>query len=147
MNPNKESSNEQEKLKSTAEHIYHAWDKALANNDVEGLLSLYAPDAIIESPLIPHLLEIETGILRGRKELRLLIEKVAECKPFIRKYFKQNFFTDGQILIFEYPRQTPDGEQMDFVEVMKIKDGLIQYHRVYWGWRGFKVIQEGLYHR
>ena len=63
------------------------------------------------------------------------------------KYFKQNFFTDGKTLIFEYPRQTPEGEQMDFVEVMEIKDGLIQYHRVYWGWRGFKVIQEDSYHR
>lgn len=147
MNNNKESSNEQEKLKSTAEHIYHAWDEALANNDVEGLLDLYALDAIIESPLIPHLLEIDKGVLKGRKELRLLIEKVAERKPFIRKYFKQNFFTDGKTLVFEYPRQTPDGEQMDFVEVMEIKDGLIQYHRVYWGWRGFKVIQENFYHR
>lgn len=43
----------------------------------------------------------------------------------------------GKTLIFEYPRQTLDGEQ---------KDGLIQYHRVYWGWRGFEVIQEDLYH-
>jgi ketosteroid isomerase-like protein len=147
MNYDKESSMEQEKLKSAAEDIYHAWDKALANNDVEGLLSLYAPDAVIESPLIPYLLKTDTGVLKGRNELRLLIEKVAERKPFIRKYFKQNFFTDGKKLIFEYPRQTPDGEQMDFVEVMEIKDGLIQYHRVYWGWRGFKVIQEDSYHR
>ncbi len=147
MNHDKESPNEQEKLKSAAEDIHHAWDKALANNDVEGLLSLYALDAVIESPLIPHLLKIDKGVLRGRKELRLLIEKVAERKPVIRKYFKQNFFTDGKTLIFEYPRQTPDGEQMDFVEVMEIKDGLIQYHRVYWGWRGFQVIQEDLYHR
>jgi hypothetical protein len=77
----------------------------------------------------------------------LLIEKVAERKPFIRKHFKQNFFTDGKTLIFEYPRQTPDGEQMDFMEVMEIKEGLIQYHRVYWGWRGFQVIQENLYQR
>lgn len=73
--------------------------------------------------------------------------KLAERKPSIRKHFKQNFFTDGKTLIFEYPRQTPDGEQMDFVEIMEIKDNLIHYHRVYWGWRGFKVIQHDLYHR
>lgn len=147
MNRDKESLTDQEKLKSAAKDIYQAWNKALANNDVDGLLSLYAPDAIIESPLIPYLLKIDSGICKGREELRLLLEKVAERKPLIRKYFKQNFFTDGKTLIFEYPRQTPDGEQMDFVEVMEIKHGLIQYHRVYWGWRGFKVIHEDLYHR
>jgi hypothetical protein len=72
---------------------------------------------------------MNSGILTGKAELRLLIEKVTERKPFIRKHFKQNFFTDGKTLIFEYPRQTPDGEQMDFMEVMEINDGLIQYHR------------------
>lgn len=147
MHHNDISSSDQEKLKAAAECIYYAWDKALANNDVDGLLKLYAQDAIIESPLIPHLLETDTGILKGGNALRLLIEKVAQRKPAIRKHFKQNFFTDGKTLIFEYPRQTPDGEQMDFVEVMEIKDGLIQCHRVYWGWRGFKVIQKNLYQR
>lgn len=142
---NQESSN-LENLKVEAKNIYEAWDKALSNNDIEGLLNLYAVDAIIESPLIPYLLKIDSGICKGRKELRALIEKVAERKPLLRKYFKQNFFTDGKTLIFEYPRQTPDGEQMDFVEVMEIKKGLIQYHRVYWGWRGFKVIKEDLYY-
>ena len=133
MNDDKESFNGLEKLKFEAENIYHAWDQALANNDVEGLLSLYASDAIIESPLIPYLLKIDKGICSGQEELRLLVEKVAQRKPVIRKYFKQNFFTDGKTLIFEYPRHAPDGEQMDFVEVMEIKNGLIQYHRVYWG--------------
>jgi hypothetical protein len=35
--------------------------------------------------------------------------------------------------MWEYPRDTPDGEQMAFVEVMELKGGLIQHHRVYWG--------------
>jgi hypothetical protein len=34
-------------------------------------------------------------------------------------------------MIWEYPRETPDGDQMDFIEVMEFKDGLIQRHRVY----------------
>lgn len=136
----------EEALKKDAERIYHAWELALSKNDVEGLLSLYAQDAILESPLVPHLLEQESGICKGQKELRALIEKVASRKPSIRQYFKKNYFTDGKTLIFEYPRQSPTGEQMDFVEVMEIENGLIQYHRVYWGWRGFKVIKEDKYH-
>lgn len=134
-------------LNQIAKNIFYAWDKALANNDVEGLLALYATDATIESPLISHLLDTQEGVCRNKNEIRLFIEQVAEKKPTIRKYFKQNFFTDGKTLMFEYPRQTPDGEQMDFMEVMEIKKGLIQYHRVYWGWRGYQVLQENLYHR
>jgi hypothetical protein len=143
----KSSTTSVDELKNTAEQIYHAWEKALSTNDVEGLLSLYAPNAILESPLVPYLLEKESGICSGQKELRLLIEKVAQRKPTIRGYFSKNYFTDGKTIVFEYPRQTPDGEQMDFIEVMEINNGLIQYHRVYWGWRGFKVIHEDKYCR
>jgi hypothetical protein len=50
-------------------------------------------------------------------------------------------------MIFEYPRDAPDGEQMDFVEVMEIAEGLIQWHCVYWGCRGIQVIQEDDYHK
>jgi len=49
--------------------------------------------------------------------------------------------------MWEYPRQTPDGEQMDFVEVMELHDGLIRRHRVYWGWRGVSVMEKDQYHR
>lgn len=48
--------------------------------------------------------------------------------------------------MFEYPRLSPEGEQMDFVEVMELNDdGLIQYHKVYWGWRGFAVLEKNEY--
>jgi hypothetical protein len=41
--------------------------------------------------------------------------------------------TDGKRLIWEYPRGTSKGEQMDFVEAMDLNDeGLIQRHCVYW---------------
>ncbi|MGQ3890272.1 nuclear transport factor 2 family protein [Legionella sp. CNM-1927-20] len=149
MKPKKEVIIKQKRLKSHthAKQICDAWDKALANNDIEGLLSLYTSDAILESPVIPYLLKSDTGILRGISELRTLFEKIVERKPSIRKHYKQNFFTDGETLIFEYPRQTPQGEQMDFVEIMKLSDGLIQYHKVYWGWRGVKVLKENLYYK
>jgi hypothetical protein len=30
--------------------------------------------------------------------------------------------------------------------VMEIRDGLIHRHRVYWGWLGLKLLQEGGHH-
>jgi hypothetical protein len=119
----------------------------LSNNDIESLLALYAPDATIESPLIPHLLNCEEGICRGRDELRQFLEMVVARKPEKRKYFRKNYFTDGKTLMWEYPRATPEGEQMDFAEIMELENGLIQHHRVYWGWKGVSVLKKDEYHR
>ena len=66
--------------------------------------------------MVPHLLEKENGICSGHKELRVLIEKVAQRKPTIRGFFSKNYFTDGKTIMFEYPRLTPDGEQMDSIK-------------------------------
>ncbi len=41
-------------------------------------------------------------------------------------------------------RPTVDDEpQMDIVEVMEIRDGLIQHHRVYWGWFSVNMLKGG----
>lgn len=54
--------------------------------------------------------------------MRPLLEQVAARKPPLRTYFRTGFLTDGErTIIFEYPRVTPEGELMDFVEV--IQDG------------------------
>jgi hypothetical protein len=139
--------NDRSALQQDAEHIYHEWDKALSNNDVEALMALYTIDATIESPLIPHLMRTERGVCTGQKEIRNFLEEVAKRKPTVRKYYRKGFFTDGKTLMWEYPRESPSGDQMDFVEVMEIKGGLIWHHRVYWGWMGFKVMQGNAYHR
>lgn len=63
---------------------------------------------------------------------RALITRVFQTNPPQRKRFKQGFFTDGRIVTWEYPRVSPDGDQMELVEIMEIDKGLIQRHRVYW---------------
>lgn len=130
------------------EHMYFAWNDALSRNDAEALLALYAHDAVLESPLIPHLLGMESGVLRGHEELRPLFAMLAKRKPPVRQYYRTPYLTDGKRLIWEYPRDAGKGEQMDFAEVMELNDeGLIQRHHVYWGWFGFRVLQRDEYHR
>jgi ketosteroid isomerase-like protein len=137
-----------ENFQQAAERIYHDWDKALSDNDVEALLALYAPDVVFESPAVPLTMGTESGVCHGREELRPVLEQVAARKPPLRTYYRTGYLTDGErTMIFEYPRDAPNGEQMDFAEVMEIADGLIQRHCVYWGWRGIKVIQDDAYHR
>lgn len=68
---------------------------------------------------------------------------VFEHQPAARQRYRKGFFTDGRTLMWEYTRAKPDGEQMELVEVIEIRDGLIHRHRVYWGWFGLKLLQEG----
>jgi len=131
---------------SDIQRIYVQWDEALSANDPERLLALYAPDAILESPLVTHLLGKEEGVCRGHAELKPFFEMVAKRKPSVRRYHRNPYFTDGRILMWEYPRAAPNGDQMDFVEVMEIERGLIQRHRVYWGWYGVNVLLKDRYH-
>ncbi|MDU9001849.1 hypothetical protein [Streptomyces mirabilis] len=44
-------------------------------------------------------------------------------------------------MTWEYPRQTPTGEQPRLVESTDIVDGLIARHLVCWGWVGFKKLR------
>jgi hypothetical protein len=59
----------------------------------------------------------------------------------VRWYRKPGkFFYDGQRLIWEYPREAPDGNQIELVEVMDLSGGLIRHHRIYWGWFGIQQL-------
>jgi len=130
------------------ESIYHDWDEALSRSDVEALLKLYAHDAVLESPLVSHLCAKERGICSGHEELRPFFEMLRERKPPVRQHYRKTYFTDGKTVIWEYPRETPKGEQMDFAEAMEINDdGLIQHHNVYWGWFGVGVLQRDEYRK
>ena len=126
-----------------AERIYRLWDDALGKKDLEASLSLYADDASIESPLVQHLLKTKEGIVQGKDNLRKFIALVFATNPPQRKRFRTGFFTDGRVVTWEYPRAAPDGDQMELVEVMEIRDGLIWRHRVYWGWYALGVLKEG----
>jgi predicted SnoaL-like aldol condensation-catalyzing enzyme len=130
-----------------AKRIYEAWDDALGRKDVDAAMRLYTEDATLESPLVRHILGTETGIIEGREALRAFVAKVFERTPDVRKRYRRGFFTDGTVLMWEYPRGTPDGEQMDFVETMELEDGLIRHHRVYWGWFGGKILEDDAYRR
>jgi hypothetical protein len=121
------------------ERICRLWDEALGKKDLEASLSLYADDASIESPLVQHLLNTAEGIVRGKENLRRFIAKVFQTNPVQRKRFKQGFFSDGRVVTWEYPRISPEGDQMDLVEIMEIEHGLIKRHRVYWGWYALKT--------
>ena len=124
-------------------HIYERWHETITARDLDGLMALYAEDAMLETPLILATLpDRAKGILKGRTEIRPFFEAGLSKlqKNLARWYRTELFFSNGRQLTWEYPRETPHGDQIDLVEVMDIANGLIACHRVYWGWVGFKTL-------
>jgi hypothetical protein len=134
-----------ETLKQIA-RLHEAWNETLDRKDVDAAAKLYSPDTVLESPLVRHIRKSERGIIEGREDLRSFLREVFARTPASRHIHRSAFFTDGRTVLWEYPRQTPDSEQMDFVEVMEIENGLIKRHRVYWGWYGVKILEHDQYH-
>ena len=84
----------------------------------------------------------------SRVAMDRIVEKQRAADPEYRKNAAgkvlrsdAKWLTDGErFLIWEYPREAPDGDQVDLVEVMEIADRLIQHHRVYWGCFGTALL-------
>lgn len=126
-------------FRDDGERIYVLWDRYARERDVDGLLSLYAEDAVLETPLIPAILDVERGALQGHAALRHFFEEGGRRRPneLVRWHRqKDRYFFDGSRLSWEYPCAAPDGDQVDLVEVMDLAGGLIRHHRIYWGWFG-----------
>lgn len=122
--------------------IYEKWHKYAKEREIKALIELYAEDAVFESPLVPILMNKDSGILRGKTEILAFLNEGTRRRPneLVRWYRTGKYFITGDVLVWEYPRQTPDGEQVDILELMEIRDGLIVNHRIYWGWFGTQML-------
>ena len=126
------------------ERIYRQWHECAKARNPDGLLALYAQEAVLETPLV---LAIDSGrqdgILRGHRQIGPFFAQAVSrpLNELVRWYRTGRWLTDGErILAWEYPRATPDGDQVDIVELMEIAGGLIQSHRVYGGWLGTALL-------
>lgn len=126
-------------------HVFEQWHAAVVARDLEGLMTLYAEDALMETPLVLAMLpDRADGVLRGRREIRPFFEAgFRRLGNTLARWHRTGLhFSDGRQLVWEYPRETPEGNQVDLVEVMDLKGGgLIAHHRVYWGWVGFAALR------
>lgn len=124
------------------QEIYEKWHKYAKERETKALIELYAEDAVFESPLVPILMNKDSGILRGKTEILAFLNEGTRRRPneLVRWYRTGKYFITGDVLVWEYPRQTPDGEQVDILELMEIRNGLIVNHRIYWGWFGTQML-------
>ena len=133
------SANEEAQIR----HVYERWHQSVMSQDLSGLMALYDENAVMETPaILAQFPDRDEGILRGRSEIEKLFARNFKnlATEFRELYRTGLFFSNGRHLTWEYPRQTPRGAQVDLFESMDIENGLIVYHRVYWGWQGFKTL-------
>ncbi|MGI8647424.1 MAG: hypothetical protein DLM55_09275 [Acidimicrobiales bacterium] len=125
-----------------AAFVYREWDRRTQAHDIDALLDLYLPEAILETPLIPRILDQESGILIGHDQIRPFFQRGTDKRPneLVRWYRTGRYLFDGQTLTWEYPRHTPTGDQVDLVEVMDLHGPRIAHHRIYWGWFGTPLL-------
>lgn len=127
-----------------ADYVFRQCHDRISNRDAPALAAIYTDDAILESPLVPILLEQQSGIVQGRNELDPFLHETTRRRPDeddLRSLHRANtYFFDGERLLWEYPRHTPDGDQLDLVEVMELHGPLIRRHRIYWGWHGINHV-------
>ncbi|MBY4869655.1 nuclear transport factor 2 family protein [Burkholderia sp. Bp9017] len=128
-----------------ARRIHENWHAAVVARDFDALMSLYADDAILETPLVVVTLpDRGCGVLHGKAAIGEFFAAGLrnQGNKLGRWYRTGQFFSNGQQITWEYPREAPEGDQVDLVEVMDLRDGLIAHHRVYWGWVGFMALRD-----
>ncbi|HDR9506993.1 polyketide cyclase [Burkholderia cepacia] len=127
-----------------ARRIHESWHAAVVARDLDALMALYADDAVLETPLVVvALLDHGSGVLHGKAAIgEFFAAGLRNPGNRLGRWYRTGlFFSNGRQLTWEYPRETPEGDQVDLVEVMDLRDGLIAHHRVYWGWVGFLALQ------
>ena len=122
--------------------IFERWHEANLAQNVDELMALYTQDATFESPAVAVTLG-GNGLLVGRDKIYSYFEKFYAGGVANKGWWRSGkFFVNGQAMTWEYPRNSPSGDQNDIVEYIDVENGLIAGHRVYWGWYGLKTLLE-----
>ena len=132
--------------------VYEEWHRTVTSSDVEALLDLYADDAVMETFMARLLLKQDSGVLPGKSEIRRFLEANFATRETIMKlnevrFYRTGYQFDGHTLIWEYKRDTPDGDSYEMVEVVELSGRKISKHRIYFGWYGLSgltPIKKGL---
>jgi ketosteroid isomerase-like protein len=124
-------------------HVYETWHRAIVGRDLDKLMAPHAREGVLDSSVVLVPEKAPSGIIRGRDRIRKHFASFFRCsaRATARTGIARNkSFWGGKSLVWEYPNKGPDGDQLDVVESMDLKDGVIVYHRMYWGRVGFKAL-------
>ena len=112
--------------------IAERWLACFAARDLDGLLALYADDAVHTSPKIRARHPDTGGMLRGKAALRAWWADAFARLPELT-YVPTAVTADRERAVMEYVRRVPGEPDMPIAEVLDIRDGRIVASRVFHG--------------
>lgn len=125
-----------------AERIHMLWDRFLKEGDMAGLACIYAEHATLQSPLVPTFYGPDTHLVCGRDEIVRFLDETVRRRPNDQVHWhRDGYLWNGRTLIWEYPAIIDGGFQVDLAECMDLAEGLIEHHRIYWGWFGVEQMK------
>src|SRR5215207_9711506 len=105
------------------------WLDCFARADLDGLLALYADDAVHTSPKIRVRHPDTGGVLRGKAALRAWWSDAFARLPGLR-YQLITLTADGERVFMEYVRHAPGEPDLPVSEVLDVTGGVIVASRV-----------------
>lgn len=112
--------------------IARRWLDCFARHDLEGLLALYADDAVHTSPKIRVRHPETGGVLRGKPALRAWWADAFARIPELG-YELTTLTADEHRVFMEYVRHAPGDEDLPVAEVLDVRAGVIVASRVFHG--------------
>ena len=112
--------------------IAERWLDCFARRDLDGLLALYADDAVHTSPKIRVRHPETGGAIRGKATMRAWWQEAFDRLPGMR-YEPTAFTADATRVVMEYVRKVPGEADYPVAEVLEVADGLIVASRVFHG--------------
>jgi ketosteroid isomerase-like protein len=113
--------------------IARTWLECFARADLDGLLALYAEDAVHTSPKIRVLHPDTGGLLVGKPALRAWWQGAFARLPGLH-YEERTLTAQGDRVFMEYVRHAPGEPDLPVAEVLVVGEaGLITASRVFHG--------------
>ena len=112
--------------------IGQAWLDCFARRDLDGLLALYADDAVHASPKIRVRHPETGGVLRGKPALRAWWQDSFDRLPSMR-YEPTALTADDRRVFMEYVRHVEGEAPYPVAEVLEVEGGTIVASRVFHG--------------
>jgi 8-oxo-dGTP pyrophosphatase MutT (NUDIX family) len=114
------------------EALARAWLDAFNRKDLDGLLALYADEAVHSSPKLRARQPETRGEVRGKAALRTWWQGALERSPELRYELLHLTAQRGRVFM-EYVRHCPGDEPLVVAEVLVCSEGLIRSSHVFHG--------------
>src|SRR5215469_412815 len=107
--------------KAKAREIAEEWIAAWNSHDLDLIISHYADDVVLTSPIAAKLLNIEDGTVRGKQALRAYFQKGLEAFPQLSfELLEVMWGLTSVVLHYRNQKGTKSGEFMEFDQEGKV---------------------------